>query len=136
MLSTVSYFFFSHFLQSLKMKTKTDRPATCEVPPEIRFLNAENFRPAEIYKQVVEAYGECALNEGNMRKWCRLFKEGRNNMQWRRTKQVLEQLKWDIFEYRINNFDLAPSEYHLFVPRKTFLAGRSLKSVQETKDVL
>ena len=102
----------------------------------IRFLKAENFRPTGIYKQIVEAYGEGALNEGDVRKWCRLFKEGRNNVQWRRTKRELEQLKWDIVEYRIHNFDLAPSEYHLFVLRKTLLTGRSLRSNQETKDVL
>jgi hypothetical protein len=84
----------------------------------IRFLNAENFRPAKIFRQIVEAYIEGALSEWSVRKWCRLFKEGKNNVQWRGTKRSLEQLKWEIFEYLIHNFDFAPSEYHLFVPRK------------------
>lgn len=100
------------------------------------FLNAKNFRPAEIYTQIAEAYGEGAQNEGSVRKWYRLFKEGRNIVQWRGTKQTLEQLKWVIFDHRTYNCALAPSEYHLFVLRKTLLAGRNLRSDQETKDVL
>ena len=40
-------------------------------------LNAKIIRPAEIHTQIVEVQGEGAVNKGNMRKWCRLFKEGR-----------------------------------------------------------
>ena len=80
--------------------------------------------------------GEGALNEGSVRKWCRLFKEGRDNFQWRGTKRKLEKLKWVILECRKQNFDFAPSEYHLFILRKTLLADRNLRSDQETKDVL
>jgi hypothetical protein len=57
-------------------------------------------------------------------------------VQWRGTKQALEQLKWAIFEYPTHNSDLAPSEYHFFVLRKILLARRNLRSVQETKEVL
>ena len=118
------------------MKRKIERPATCEVQPVIWFLKAENFRPAEIYTRIIEACGEGALNEGNVRKWCRLFKESRNNVRSRGTKRALEQLKWVIFEYPTHNSDLAPSEYHFFVLRKILLAGRNLRSDQETKEVL
>ena len=45
----------------------------------IRFLNYEYFRPTEIHRLVVEACGEGAMKEGNVRKQCRLFKEGRTN---------------------------------------------------------
>lgn len=116
------------------MKTKIERPATCEVGTVIWFLKAENFLTAEIYTQSVEAYGEDALNEGSVRKWCRLFKEDRNKVLWRRTKLTLQKLKWIIFEYRSHNFDLAPSEYHLFVLRKTLVTGRNPRS--DTKDFL
>lgn len=46
----------------------------------IRFLKAKNVRPVKIHWQIVEVYGEGAVNEGNVRKWCRLFKEGRPNV--------------------------------------------------------
>jgi len=34
----------------------------------IRFLNAESFRPADIHGLIVEACGEGAMKEGNVRK--------------------------------------------------------------------
>jgi hypothetical protein len=46
----------------------------------IRFLKAKNVRPVKIHWQIVEVYGEGAVNEGNVRKWCRVFKEGRTNV--------------------------------------------------------
>jgi len=33
-----------------------------------------------IYRQIVEVHGEGALNEGNLRKCCRLFKQDRTNL--------------------------------------------------------
>lgn len=55
-------------------------PADCEVRAVIRFLNAKRVRPAEIHRQLVEVYGEGVMNDGNVRKWCRLFNEGRTNI--------------------------------------------------------
>lgn len=55
-------------------------PADCELRSVIRFLNAKNIRPAEIYRQIVEVYGKGVMNDGNVRKWCLLFNEGRTNI--------------------------------------------------------
>jgi len=52
---------------------KIENPTT----HEICYLNAKNFHPTEIYRWIVEVYGERATYEGNMRKWCLLHKEGR-----------------------------------------------------------
>ena len=41
-----------------------------------RFLNTKNVRPAVIHRQIVEVYGEGTMNEGIVREWCRLFKDG------------------------------------------------------------
>jgi hypothetical protein len=38
-------------------------------------LNAKNFNPVEIQRQIVEGYGEGSMNKGNVKKWCWLFKE-------------------------------------------------------------
>jgi hypothetical protein len=46
----------------------------------IKFLNAKNLLKAEIHRKFVEVYGDGAVNEGNVRKWCRLFEEGRTNL--------------------------------------------------------
>lgn len=55
-------------LYSLKINTKKGNLATCDVRSMIRFLNAESFRPADIHGLIVEACGEGAMKEGNVRK--------------------------------------------------------------------
>ncbi|GBM94866.1 hypothetical protein AVEN_210627-1 [Araneus ventricosus] len=57
-----------------------DRPASCEIRAVIRFLNARNVPPCEIYRQISETYGEDAMSEGMVRKWVRMFNEGRENV--------------------------------------------------------
>lgn len=57
-----------------------DRPASCEIRAVIKFLNARNVRPCEIYRQISETYGENAMSEGMVRKWVRMFNEGRENV--------------------------------------------------------
>jgi hypothetical protein len=46
----------------------------------IRFLNAQNVLPIEIYSQLIAVYGEGVMNESDVRKWCRIFNEGRTNV--------------------------------------------------------
>jgi hypothetical protein len=62
------------------MNVKDEDPATCEVQTVIGLLNTKNVHLAEIHRQIVEVYGKNAMNEGNVRKWCWLFKEGRTNV--------------------------------------------------------
>jgi hypothetical protein len=59
------------------MNGNIENPAICEVRSVTRFLNAKNVCPAEIHRQIVEVHGEGVMNEGNVRKLCRLFNEGR-----------------------------------------------------------
>jgi hypothetical protein len=47
----------------------------------IKFLNAKNVRPAEIYRQVCEVYGVIAMSDEMVRRWCRMSSEGRTNAQ-------------------------------------------------------
>jgi hypothetical protein len=58
---------------------KIENPASCEIRP-VNFLNAKNVRPAEIYWQVCEVYGENAMSDAVVRKWCRISNEGRTNV--------------------------------------------------------
>jgi hypothetical protein len=50
-------------------------PCQSLIQPIVRC--AKNIRPAEIRRQIVEVYGEGVMNEGNVRKWRRLFNGGR-----------------------------------------------------------
>jgi hypothetical protein len=66
----------------------------------IGFLIVENIQLVEIHCQIVEVYVEGTMNQGNVRKWCRLFKEGRTNMhdeeQSRHLALVTDELKENI----------------------------------------
>jgi transposase len=46
----------------------------------IKFLNAKNVRPTEIYRQVCEVYEENSVSDGMVRRWYRMFSEGRWNV--------------------------------------------------------
>jgi hypothetical protein len=56
---------------------KIENPASCETRSVIKFFNVKNVRPDEIYRQV---YGENAMSDGMVRRWCRMFSEGRTNV--------------------------------------------------------
>jgi hypothetical protein len=63
-----------------KMNKKIDNPADCEVRSVIRFLNAQNVLPIDIHRQLTAVYVEGVMNELSVRKWCRIFNEGRTNV--------------------------------------------------------
>jgi len=57
-----------------------DNPADCEIRAVIRFLQAKNIQPADIHRQVCEVYGEGAMSDSMVRRWCRQFESGRDNV--------------------------------------------------------
>ena len=92
----------------------------------IQFLNAKNVFPVEIQWQKVEVYGEGAVNEGNVRKWCWLFKEGRTEVhdEWNGCAKISCGKFSSIFR-TVSAF--------FFLCLKKFLVGQSQRSDQETK---
>jgi len=54
--------------------------ADCEIRPVILFLNAINVLPSEIHHQICQVYGDNAMSDGMVRKWVRMFNEGRENV--------------------------------------------------------
>jgi hypothetical protein len=58
------------------MSVKIENLASCEIRSVIQFLNSKTVRPAEMYRQVCEVYGENAMSDGMVRIWCRMFSEG------------------------------------------------------------
>jgi len=54
--------------------------AYCEIRSVIRFLKARNVLPSEIYHQIFQVYGDNAMSDGMVRKWVRMFSEGRENV--------------------------------------------------------
>jgi len=54
--------------------------ADCEIRFVIRFLNSRNVLPSEIHHQICQVYGDSAMSDGMVRKWVRMFNEGRENV--------------------------------------------------------
>ena len=54
------------------------RPADCKIRSVIRFSNARNVKPVDIYCQICEVYGENTMSDGMARNWVRKFNEGRD----------------------------------------------------------
>ena len=53
--------------------------ADCEIRSVIRFSNAKNVLLSEIHHQICQVYGDNAMSDGMVRKWVRMFNEGREN---------------------------------------------------------
>jgi hypothetical protein len=62
------------------MFKKIEKPTACEMRSVIRFLDARNMKPADIYHQLCEAYREHAMSDPMVRRWVRHFIEGRENV--------------------------------------------------------
>jgi len=54
--------------------------ADYEIRSVIRFLNARIVLPSEIHHQICQVYGDNAMSEGMVRKYVRIFNEGRENV--------------------------------------------------------
>ena len=57
-----------------------EEAADCEIRSVIRFLNARNVLPSEIHHQICQVYGDNVMSDGMVRKWVRMFNEGRQNV--------------------------------------------------------
>ena len=62
------------------MNAPISNPADCEVRGVFRFLQVENVRPSEIHRRLVAACGEHVMNAVSVRKWCRVFRNGRTDV--------------------------------------------------------
>jgi len=54
--------------------------ADSETRSVIRFFNTRNVLPSEIHHQICQVYGDNAMSDGMVRKWVRMFNEGRDNV--------------------------------------------------------
>jgi hypothetical protein len=57
-----------------------DNPASCEILAVIHFIHAKNFSAAEIHHELPVVYGKNIIREETVRRWCRLFSDGRTSV--------------------------------------------------------
>jgi len=65
---------------ALNMFKTIEGAADCVILSVIRFLKARNVLPREIHHQICLVYGDNAMSDGTVRKWVRMFNEGRENV--------------------------------------------------------
>ncbi|KAJ4446914.1 hypothetical protein ANN_13615 [Periplaneta americana] len=103
-----------------KMNDVIDNPADCEVRSVIRFLNARHLKPAEIYRQLKEVYGDTVMNERNVRKWCEMFNNGRTNVHDEtrpgRPSLITEDLKTKVNDRILQDRRTSLDELHIAFP--------------------
>jgi hypothetical protein len=117
------------------MFKKIENPAACEMRSVIRFLNAKNMKPAEIHLQLCDVYGEHAMSSLMVWRWVRLFNEGRENVH--DDLQSHNAKSHHIWLGAIRSSpELAPSDFHLFLHLKPFLAGRHSMTKMRSKKPL
>ena len=125
------YGVISCFLSVIVIKDEHENksPAIREIWLVIGFLNSRNFRLAEICRQTFEVYRVGAVNEGNLRKWCRLFKEGRTTRD--HTPPSLHAHYWNSSRGKFSSTLHAVPNFlqvrHLFLIFRTFLVGHILR---------
>ncbi|KAJ4446487.1 hypothetical protein ANN_13183 [Periplaneta americana] len=108
-----------HFVL-LQMNDVIDNPADCEVRSVIRFLNARHLKPAEIYRQLKEVYGDTVMNERNVKKWCEMFSNGRTNVHVEtrpgRPSLITEDLKTKVNDRILQDMRTSLDELHIAFP--------------------
>jgi hypothetical protein len=57
-----------------------DNPGSCEILAVIHFIHAKNMSAGEIHHELCSVYGQNVMSVGTVRRWCRLFKDGRTNV--------------------------------------------------------
>ena len=89
--------------------------------------------PGRHHRHTVEVYGEGVTNEGNVRKWCRFFKEGRKNVRNEERRGhpslVTDDLKQNLKARILENRRYKISELQELFP------GQIRRGDQETKKV-
>jgi len=122
----------SQLAVGVRDENEIEKSVTREVRSVIRFLNAKNFVQAEIHRKFAEVYGDGAVNEGNVRKCCRLFEEGTSSSldEERRDLLVTDYLKETANARLLDKRRFTDVEL-----RNIFVTGQSLRGDQEVQEV-
>jgi len=117
--------------------------ADYEIRSVIRFLKARNVLPSEIHHQICQVYRNNAVSDGMVRKWVRMFNEGRENVHDNarlhsatQTQDLITSFRREQMDHPPYSPDLAPSDFHLFLHLKNFLGGKRFDDDSDLKDAV
>jgi transposase len=57
-----------------------DIPTSCKICAVIHSIHAKNISAEEIHRELCVIYGTTVMSEGTVRRWYRLFKDGRRDV--------------------------------------------------------
>ena len=113
--------------------------ADCEIRSVIRFLNVRNVLRSEIHHQICQVYGDNAMSDSMVRKWVRMFSEGRENARPHsaaQTQDLITSFRCEQMDHPLYSSDLAPSGFHFFLHLKKFLGGKRFDDDDDLKDAV
>ena len=97
----------------------TDHPADCEIRSVIQFLTAKNVSAAKIHRQISDVYGPNAMSSSKVRKWVRVFKNGRDDVNDEPHSvtigDLIRSFGWEQTDYPPYSPNLAPSDFSLIL---------------------
>ena len=103
--------------------------ADCAIRPLIRFLNTRNVLPSDIYHQICQVYGDNAMSDGMVRKWVRMFNEGRENV-YDEARSERPSLMNDDLLHKVNEKECVTTDVSQFlICPCTFLRFQELHSM-------
>ena len=121
----------------------TEGAADCEMGSSIRFLNARNVLPSEIHHQICQVYRNNAMSNGMVRKWVRIFNEGRENVHDNarphsaaQTQDLIASFRWEQIDHPPHTPDLAPNDFHLLLHLKKSLGSKRFDDDDDLKDAV
>jgi hypothetical protein len=57
-----------------------DNSTSCKIGRVIHFFHAKNASAVKIHRELCVVYGQNVMSEGDVRQWCRMFRDGRTNV--------------------------------------------------------
>jgi hypothetical protein len=92
---------------------------------------------------ICEVYGENAISYEMVRKWVRKFNKSCDNMHDERqnthccsNSTPITSFRWEQFDHLPYRPDLVPSDFHLFLYLKKFLAGQCFLNNDDVKEAV
>jgi hypothetical protein len=71
-----------------------NNPASCEIHTVIGFLHTKNMSSVEIHHKFCPVYCQNVMNEGIVRQWYKMFKDGRINIHDKEAKLSAIYNEW------------------------------------------
>ena len=92
--------------------------------------------PSEIHHQICQVYGDNAMSDGMVRKWVRMFNEGRENVHDEARIGRPSMVNVDLVRKVNERVRDDRRDFHVFLHLKKFLGGKRFDDDDDLKDAV